>query len=133
MPLEELLLTRGSLSQPRCTSQSLALGTYDYVDVNVAVVTHLSLRLGVPASEQPADRADEVRAASELAMATLERKLSDPETQVLVVNADDPATAELLRRLNNAVPVVTFGMSNSRADVFVESYKNNIWETEVSC
>ncbi|GIL46522.1 hypothetical protein Vafri_3516 [Volvox africanus] len=112
-------------------TKSLALGTYDYVDLNVAVVTGLSVRMGVPNSEQPADRADEVRAAAELAMLTLERKLTDPETQVLVINADDPATTELLRRLNNAVPVVTFGMSNSRADVFVESYKNNIWETEV--
>lgn len=111
--------------------QSLALGTFDYVDMNVAVVTGLSVRMGVPASEQPEERADEVRAEVELAMTTLERKLTDPETQVLVVNLDDPATEELLRRLNNVVPVVTFGLSNSRADVFVESYKNNIWETEV--
>ncbi|EFJ40847.1 hypothetical protein VOLCADRAFT_119843 [Volvox carteri f. nagariensis] len=112
-------------------TKSLALGTFDYVDLNVAVVTGLSVHMGVPASEQPEDRADEVRAAAELAMITLERKLTQPEMQVLVINADDPATEELLRRLNNAVPVVTFGMSNSRADVFVESYKNNIWETEV--
>ncbi|GLC37756.1 hypothetical protein PLESTB_001473600 [Pleodorina starrii] len=112
-------------------TKSLAVGTYDYVDVNVAVVTSLSLRLGLPASQQPEERADEVRAASELAMTTLEAKLQDADTQVLVVNADDPATSELLRRLDGAVPVVTFGLANSRADVFVENYKNNIWETEL--
>ncbi|KXZ52871.1 hypothetical protein GPECTOR_8g252 [Gonium pectorale] len=112
-------------------AEGLARGTFDFVDLNVAVVTNLSPRVGQPASQQPPEQVAACRATVELTMCTLGVKLRDAESQALVVNADDPATEELLRRLNGAVPVVTYGVANRGADVYAESIKSNIWETEV--
>ncbi|PNW75268.1 hypothetical protein CHLRE_12g519900v5 [Chlamydomonas reinhardtii] len=112
-------------------ADGLMLGTYDFMSLNVAVVTSLSPRPGVPAAQQPAElvaaAADEVHAAIEL----LSARLVDPETQALVLNADDPAAEQLLERLGGAVPVVTYGVVNKGADVVAESIKSNIWETEL--
>ncbi|KAG2499048.1 hypothetical protein HYH03_003233 [Edaphochlamys debaryana] len=107
------------------------LGTYDYLDMNVAVVTHLAPVMGVPLAQQPQDRLEAARPYASLAVETLAAQLRDAATQALVVNADDPLSDELLKRLDGAVPYVTYGVLNSKADVFAESIKSNIWETEM--
>ncbi|GFR43731.1 hypothetical protein Agub_g4842, partial [Astrephomene gubernaculifera] len=109
--------------------EALQLGSYDFVDLNVAVVTGLS---PPPAHQQTPEATDDRWAhTAEVAAATLQVKLTDPESQALVLNADDPAAEELLARLGGSVPVVTYGITNSGAAVWAESIKSNIWETEV--
>lgn len=48
-----------------------------------------------------------------------------------MLNLDDPGAPALLQALDNAVPVVTYGINAKDANVVAESIKSNIWETEV--
>jgi UDP-N-acetylmuramate-alanine ligase len=50
--------------------------------------------------------------------------------QAAVINLDDPA-AQLVLEAAAAVPCVTYAIDNQEADVVAESYKMDIWESEV--
>lgn len=51
-------------------------------------------------------------------------------TQAAVVNMDDAFAPLVLQRVG-PMPVVTYSYSNKEADVFVDSAKYSIWESEV--
>ncbi|PNH05610.1 UDP-N-acetylmuramoyl-L-alanyl-D-glutamate--2,6-diaminopimelate ligase [Tetrabaena socialis] len=111
---------------------SLVIGTFDFVDINVAVVTSLPPTKPAPGEQQGRDAAKASSSeAAELIMGTLAVKFRDSDAQVLVLNLDDPQAAGFLKRLDGVVPVVTYSLTNSKADVTAESIKSNIWETEV--
>jgi UDP-N-acetylmuramyl tripeptide synthase len=54
--------------------------------------------------------------------------LTDPDRQVAVVNLDDEFTANIMKAAS-AVPIVTYSMHNTEADVHTLSTKFSIWES----
>eukprot|EP00983_Pelagomonas_calceolata_P039470 1137194-Pelagomonas_calceolata.AAC.6 len=65
-----------------------------------------------------------------LAPSLLHDASCDERTQAAVINLDDPA-ADLVKASASAVPVVTYGIDNPDADVYAETAKMDIWESEV--
>jgi len=110
----------GTCAVVECSSYAMANRELDWLEVGVVVHTRLSL-----SAESSPKMQQQLRA--ELA---LFEKLYDPTTQAAVINLDDPA-ADLVKASASAVPVVTYGIDNPDADVYAETAKMDIWESEV--
>ena len=107
-----------------CTSEALGMGHTSYLDVNVAVFTNF---------EEEPEHVELHGTPQEYLDAKLRlfRELEDPGKQRAVVNMDDPASSAVLAAIKD-VPVITYSMSNSQADVWAKKVDLTIWETEVS-
>lgn len=118
---------------------ALARGAWDFLDVNVAVVTNLSgtapgVTPAAMAGIQRRDVATGRRTPPEVVLASVQafvEQLCDSSKQALVLNVDDPAAPAVVEALRGRVPVVTFSATSRTADVYMERNKANIWENEV--
>ncbi|CAH8382634.1 unnamed protein product [Eruca vesicaria subsp. sativa] len=93
--------------------QELASGKCDEVDFDIAVFTNLT-------SEEDRD-----------AEAKLFGRMVDPERHRKVVNIDDPNAAFFVQQGSPDVPVVTFAMENTKADVHPLKFELSLFETQV--
>ena len=102
--------------------QELASGKCDEVDFDIAVFTNL-------AREESGFRGtdEEYRDAE----AKLFARMVDPERHRKVVNIDDPNAAFFVQQGNPEVPVVTFAMENTKADVHPLKFELSLFETQV--
>ncbi|KAF3560770.1 hypothetical protein DY000_02012303 [Brassica cretica] len=102
--------------------QELASGKCDEVDFDIAVFTNL-------AREESGFRGtdEEYRDAE----AKLFARMVDPERHRKVVNIDDPNAAFFVQQGNPDVPVVTFAMENTKADVHPLKFELSLFETQV--
>ncbi|KAJ9528971.1 hypothetical protein QJQ45_000528 [Haematococcus lacustris] len=104
-----------------------ARGTYDWVRPNVAVHTWLPAPpQGIAATAEAMQAYEALKDAALLPF----RELEDVNTQLAIVNLDDPLSPELLE-LSKLVVSVTYAIDNTEADVVAESMKSDIWENEV--
>ncbi|KAF5832882.1 Mur ligase [Dunaliella salina] len=110
----------GTCAVVECSSHAMANRELDWLEVGVVVHARLSLSGEVSPRMQQQLRAE----------LSLFEKLYDPTTQAAVINIDDPA-ADVVKAAASAVPVVTYGIENPDADVYAETAKMDIWESEV--
>ena len=61
--------------------------------------------------------------------ARLFRKMNIPDGQRVIINIDDPHAQEFIDQ-SSEVPVVTYSVLNTTADVNTESVSSTIWESE---
>ncbi|CAN6487304.1 unnamed protein product [Victoria cruziana] len=104
------------------SSHSLQQNRCENVDFDIAVFTNLTR-----------DHADFHKTEEDHreAKAELFRKMVDPERHRKVVNLDDPTAAYFVSQGNKDVPVVTFAMENSAADVYAVKFDLSLFETQV--
>jgi len=102
-----------------------------WVDVNVVVHTTLAPPGGMGKSSLPMTTAqkEELEGAVEAAVAPFER-LMDPDSQAAIINLDDPAVT-LVIKAAQGVPHITYAIENQDAAVWAESFKFDIWESEI--
>ena len=102
--------------------QELALGKCDEVDFDIAVFTNLTRE-----NTDFRGTDEEYRDAE----AKLFSRMVDPERHRKVVNIDDPNAAFFVQQGNPNVPVVTFAMENTKADVHPLKFELSLFETQV--
>ncbi|XP_019446577.1 PREDICTED: uncharacterized protein LOC109349954 [Lupinus angustifolius] len=95
------------------SSDALAKGKCDEVDIDIAVFTNLN---------QEEDRD---------AKAKLFSRMVDPERHRKVVNIDDQNAPFFVSQGNPEVPVVTFALENKSADVHPLKFELSLFETQV--
>lgn len=102
--------------------QELALGKCDEVDFDIAVFTNLTRE-----NTDFRGTDEEYRDAE----AKLFARMVDPERHRKVVNIDDPNATFFVQQGNPNVPVVTFAMENTKADVHPLKFELSLFETQV--
>lgn len=104
------------------SSHGLALSRCDEVDFDIAVFTNLTR-----------DHLDFHKTEEEYrdAKAKLFSRMVDPERHRKVVNIDDPNATFFIAQGNPDVPVVTFAMENTNADVHPLKFELSLFETQV--
>ncbi|XP_010473617.1 PREDICTED: uncharacterized protein LOC104753037 [Camelina sativa] len=102
--------------------QELALGKCDEVDFDIAVFTNLTRE-----NSDFRGTDEEYRDAE----AKLFARMVDPERHRKVVNIDDPNASFFVQQGNPDVPVVTFAMENTKADVYPLKFELSLFETQV--
>ncbi|XP_068305978.1 UDP-N-acetylmuramoyl-L-alanyl-D-glutamate--2,6-diaminopimelate ligase MurE homolog, chloroplastic [Pyrus communis] len=104
------------------SSHGLALSRCDEVDFDIAVFTNLTR-----------DHLDFHKTEEEYrdAKAKLFSRMVDPERHRKVVNIDDPNATFFIAQGNPDVPVVTFALENTNADVHPLKFELSLFETQV--
>ncbi|KAL3681442.1 hypothetical protein R1sor_024398 [Riccia sorocarpa] len=124
--LQQLMARMVSSGTEACvmevSSHALTLDRCKEVDFDVAVFTNLTRdHMDFHKDEE------DYRAAK----GKLFAKMVDPEKHRKVVNIDDPNADYFLGQGNPAVPVVTFGLENTDADVYPLEVQLSLFETEL--
>ncbi|BBN15581.1 UDP-N-acetylmuramoyl-L-alanyl-D-glutamate--2,6-diaminopimelate ligase [Marchantia polymorpha subsp. ruderalis] len=124
--LQQLMAKMVSSGTEACvmevSSHALTLDRCKEVDFDVAVFTNLTRdHMDFHKDEE------EYRAAK----GRLFAKMVDPEKHRKVVNIDDPNSSYFVAQGNPAVPVVTFGLENTDADVYPLEVQLSLFETEL--
>ncbi|KAL2620462.1 hypothetical protein R1flu_000667 [Riccia fluitans] len=124
--LQQLMARMVSSGTEACvmevSSHALTLDRCKEVDFDVAVFTNLSRdHMDFHKDEE------EYRAAK----GKLFAKMVDPEKHRKVVNIDDPNAQYFVAQGNPRVPVVTFGLENTDADVYPLEVQLSLFETEL--
>ncbi|CAN8245492.1 unnamed protein product [Cochlearia groenlandica] len=102
--------------------QELSSGRCDEVDFDIAVFTNLTRE------DTDFRGTDEEYRDAE---AKLFARMVDPERHRKVVNIDDPNAAFFVQQGDPDVPVVTFAMENTKADVHPLKFELSLFETQV--
>ncbi|GAX74661.1 hypothetical protein CEUSTIGMA_g2109.t1 [Chlamydomonas eustigma] len=107
-----------------CQDLGLAGGHHYFMDLSVAVHTNFT---GANADALLFDGDKDQVLTEQLMMFSL---LLDSSAQAAVINLDDPSAPLFMQRVGS-LPMVTYGIDRTDADVVADSARFSIWESEV--